>query len=273
MKIIVYILLAVLAISILSLLTPLIFLAGLFCLWFYSKKRPDKKKRNYALAAILIGFIGTIGLHSISTKNSQSALSQPKSELKAEAKAGTETTSSDAKEKEKEDQSKSIQAEKMLSSFENETSRENYTKTFEAINQVKDSKEKEGLQSRFKIAEQRLLAKEAETELKQLETTQSSNYVETTKQKLNLISDPVKKEELQKRIDTVVSAIEAQKQAAAQKAQEEANQQQAAQSPDTNQRHYANCTEMRNAGAAPIPQGQAGYEPRLDRDHDGWACE
>ncbi|WP_425532775.1 excalibur calcium-binding domain-containing protein [Streptococcus uberis] len=30
---------------------------------------------------------------------------------------------------------------------------------------------------------------------------------------------------------------------------------------------------MRNAGLAPIPQGQAGYASHLDRDHDGWACE
>nr|WP_231297645.1 excalibur calcium-binding domain-containing protein [Streptococcus dysgalactiae] len=30
---------------------------------------------------------------------------------------------------------------------------------------------------------------------------------------------------------------------------------------------------MRNAGAAPIQQGQPGYATHLDRDHDGWACE
>ncbi|WP_231113419.1 excalibur calcium-binding domain-containing protein [Streptococcus dysgalactiae] len=47
-------------------------------------------------------------------------------------------------------------------------------------------------------------------------------------------------------------------------------QQQFAQAPRT---YYANCTEMRNAGAAPIQQGQPGYATHLDRDHDGWACE
>ena len=36
---------------------------------------------------------------------------------------------------------------------------------------------------------------------------------------------------------------------------------------------YSNCTEARNAGAAPIYQGQPGYRSRLDRDGDGVACE
>ena len=36
---------------------------------------------------------------------------------------------------------------------------------------------------------------------------------------------------------------------------------------------YQNCKEMREAGAAPLQQGQPGYEPKHDRDGDGWACD
>ncbi len=36
---------------------------------------------------------------------------------------------------------------------------------------------------------------------------------------------------------------------------------------------YANCTEVRAAGAAPIYRGQPGYASKLDRDGDGVACE
>lgn len=36
---------------------------------------------------------------------------------------------------------------------------------------------------------------------------------------------------------------------------------------------YANCTAVRNAGAAPIYRGQPGYGSHLDRDGDGIACE
>jgi len=38
--------------------------------------------------------------------------------------------------------------------------------------------------------------------------------------------------------------------------------------------YYANCTDVRNQGKAPLYRGQPGYEyPRLDRDGDGVACE
>lgn len=36
---------------------------------------------------------------------------------------------------------------------------------------------------------------------------------------------------------------------------------------------YANCTEVRAAGAAPIHRGDPGYSSELDRDGDGVACE
>lgn len=36
---------------------------------------------------------------------------------------------------------------------------------------------------------------------------------------------------------------------------------------------YANCTEAREAGAAPLHRGDPGYSTRLDRDRDGTACE
>ena len=37
--------------------------------------------------------------------------------------------------------------------------------------------------------------------------------------------------------------------------------------------YYSNCTEVENAGAAPIRRGDPGYGPHLDRDGDGVACE
>ena len=37
--------------------------------------------------------------------------------------------------------------------------------------------------------------------------------------------------------------------------------------------YYANCTQARAAGAAPLYQGEPGYRSGLDRDHDGVACE
>lgn len=37
--------------------------------------------------------------------------------------------------------------------------------------------------------------------------------------------------------------------------------------------YYANCDEVRAAGAAPIYRGEPGYRPGLDRDNDGIACD
>jgi hypothetical protein len=37
--------------------------------------------------------------------------------------------------------------------------------------------------------------------------------------------------------------------------------------------YYRNCSAARAAGAAPVRQGDPGYAPHLDRDHDGVGCE
>lgn len=36
---------------------------------------------------------------------------------------------------------------------------------------------------------------------------------------------------------------------------------------------FANCSEAKAAGAAPISRGEPGYSSKLDRDGDGVACE
>jgi hypothetical protein len=36
---------------------------------------------------------------------------------------------------------------------------------------------------------------------------------------------------------------------------------------------YANCSEVRDAGAAPISEGDPGWREKFDRDGDGVGCE
>ena len=43
--------------------------------------------------------------------------------------------------------------------------------------------------------------------------------------------------------------------------------------PPASGRTYANCTEARAAGAAPVRRGDPGYGAHLDRDNDGIGCE
>lgn len=47
----------------------------------------------------------------------------------------------------------------------------------------------------------------------------------------------------------------------------------AAEVPAPSSTYYANCSEAKAAGAAPIYVGQPGYSTKLDRDKDGVACE
>jgi Excalibur calcium-binding domain len=37
--------------------------------------------------------------------------------------------------------------------------------------------------------------------------------------------------------------------------------------------YYENCDVARKAGVTPLYEGDPGYAPHLDRDHDGVACE
>jgi len=55
-------------------------------------------------------------------------------------------------------------------------------------------------------------------------------------------------------------------------AQQQAPQQQQAQTQPASV-YYANCSEARAAGAAPLHRGDPGYRSALDRDDDGTACE
>lgn len=70
---------------------------------------------------------------------------------------------------------------------------------------------------------------------------------------------------------------EAEEKAAA-KAARKAEQEEAARLAELEQDQqsyvsYANCTEARAAGAAPIHRGEPGYASRLDRDGDGIGCD
>ncbi|RYG14139.1 MAG: excalibur calcium-binding domain-containing protein [Burkholderiales bacterium] len=46
-----------------------------------------------------------------------------------------------------------------------------------------------------------------------------------------------------------------------------------APAPSAGGHAFANCSEARAAGAAPVRRGEPGYGPHLDRDNDGIGCE
>ena len=107
-------------------------------------------------------------------------------------------------------------------------------------------------------------------------TVQSQQSTDETSktEEVSQSEEAAKQAEETRQSEEVAQQAEAARQAeeAAQQAevarQAQANQQQAGQSA-----YYANCTQAKNAGAAPLYSGQPGYSRKLDRDGDGIACE
>ena len=52
----------------------------------------------------------------------------------------------------------------------------------------------------------------------------------------------------------------------------EGSEEEATPEPEPQKESYANCKEAKAAGAAPMYEGDPGYRPELDRNHDGIAC-
>lgn len=76
-----------------------------------------------------------------------------------------------------------------------------------------------------------------------------------------------------RRAEEAAAKKEAQKQAAKEKAERAAPEAYTRPAKAPSSTSYANCTAVKNAGAAPIYQGDPGYSRKLDRDGDGVGCE
>ena len=76
-----------------------------------------------------------------------------------------------------------------------------------------------------------------------------------------------------RRAEEAAAKKEAQKQAAKEKAERAAPEAYTRPAKAPSSTSYANCTAVKNAGVAPIYQGDPGYSRKLDRDGDGVGCE
>lgn len=79
----------VVAIALLKVLSPLLFVGGLIGIWYFIKKKPNKQYRNIAIAITLVGFFGT------------ALFNKPTSETKNTTTSSTVTTTSKSKEETK----------------------------------------------------------------------------------------------------------------------------------------------------------------------------
>lgn len=146
-----------------------------------------------------------------------------------------------------------------------------------------ERKEKEEREK--KEAEAKQLAAQAEAAVQALENNQVTENIAPAQAAIANVADQGTKDRLTHRVGLVQNAItvreqqaeQARQAAAAEQARQAAAAQQAQQQQgfvsQPQQGGYRNCREARAAGAAPLYRGQAGYNPRLDRDGDGVACE
>ena len=246
-----------------KIILPLFFLGGAIALWYFAKKKPNVAKRNIAALVAILGAGGVYltNPHTVSTTQEEqtqathfaSTPSKNDESAKKEAEAKREKEVKEKAEKEKK------------------------------AKEEQERKEKEEREK--KEAEAKQLAAQAEAAVQALENNQVTENIAPAQAAIANVADQGTKDRLTHRVGLVQNAItvreqqaeQARQAAAAEQARQAAAAQQAQQQQgfvsQPQQGGYRNCREARAAGAAPLYRGQAGYNPRLDRDGDGVACE
>ncbi|WP_139339635.1 excalibur calcium-binding domain-containing protein [Bacillus dakarensis] len=112
----------------------------------------------------------------------------------------------------------------------------------------------------------------AEEQQKQEEANRLAEEQRKQEEADRLAEEQRKQEEAARLAEEQRKQEEAARVAEEQRKQEEAARQAEEQEKATNV-HYKNCTEAKEAGAAPIRKGEPGYGKHLDRDGDGIGCD
>lgn len=257
-----------------KIILPILFFGGIGFAWYFAKKKPNAAKRNIAAIASVLAVGGAylINPNIASTKQEEQAQAThfASTPSKNDESAKKEAEAKREKEvKEKAEKEKAEKAEKEKKAKEEQERKE------------KEEREK-------KEAEAKQLAAQAEAAVQALENNQVTENIAPAQAAIANVADQGTKDRLTHRVGLVQNAISVKEQqaaeaerarqaAAAEQARQAAAAQQAQQQQgfvsQPQQGGYRNCREARAAGAAPLYRGQAGYNPRLDRDGDGVACE
>lgn len=184
-----------------------------------------------------------------------------------------------------------IEAKNVVEKLEADKTNDNLVAAQTKVNALKESSFKTTLKNRIEKVKKELeklksdqANAEAENAVITLEKNQTRDALTTAQSIVNALTDTSKKEALSKRISAVDATItkkeneqkEREEKAAAEiAAAQEARQNQFADTPSNqaSPSSFANCTLMHEAGIPSVSQGDPRYSTRLDRDHDGVACE
>ena len=215
--------LAVLFIIILAPITmPLMFLGGCFGIWRFSKRKPNIRKRNIAIAVTIVGILGTYAVGKLTpdvikeqTEQSQVTkfTSNSSSTSSSSSQTSSSTASSSKKEKEKQEKERK---EKELK---------------EAQKQKQEEEKKAREEQARKEAETKKIVEEANQAVQQLETNQVAENISPAQAAVERVADPTTKSNLTDRIGRVQNAINQRAEEArlAEQARQEAERQAAEQ--------------------------------------------
>lgn len=191
--------LAVLFIIILAPITmPLMFLGGCFGIWRFSKRKPNIRKRNIAIAVTIVGILGTYAVGKLTpdvikeqTEQSQVTkfTSNSSSTSSSSSQTSSSTASSSKKEKEKQEKERK---EKELK---------------EAQKQKQEEEKKAREEQARKEAQTKKIVEEANQAVQQLENNQVADNISPAQVAVERVADPTTKSNLTDRIGRVQNAI------------------------------------------------------------------
>ena len=240
---------------------PLMFLGGCIAIWRYSKRKPNTKKRNIAIAIAIIGMLGSyaidkLNLNYLANETGQNQVAHFASNSNNHiSRPATSSSERDTVEKEKEQKEKT-EKEKKEKEQKEKAEKEKKEK------EQKEAEEKEKKEKEQKEAEEAKKTNEAEQAVQALEGNQVTENVAPAQTAVEQVTDPTAKANFVHRIELVQNAINVRAQQAAeasQQAQQQAQNQTISGSgyyKDINGRwhrpngQFASKKEIANAGLA-----------------------
>ena len=206
---------------------PLMFLGGCIAIWRYSKRKPNTKKRNIAIAIAIIGMLGSyaidkLDLNYLANETGQNQVAHFASNSNNHiSRSATSSSERDTVEKEKEQKEKT-EKEKKEKEQKEKAEKEKKEK------EQKEAEEKEKKEKEQKEAEEAKKTNEAEQAVQVLEGNQVTENVAPAQTAVEQVTDPTAKANFVHRIELVQNAINVRAQQAAeasQQAQQQTQQQ------------------------------------------------
>ena len=190
--------LAVLFIIILAPITmPLMFLGGCFGIWRFTKRKPNIRKRNIAIAVTIIGILGSYAVGKLTpnvikeqTEQSQvTKFTSNSSSTSSSSQTSSPIASSSKKEKERQE-------------------RERKEKDLQEAQKQKQEEEKKAREEQArKEAETKKIVEEANQAVQQLENNPIQENISSAQAAVERVADPTTKSNLTDRIGQIQNAI------------------------------------------------------------------